>query len=235
MKRKLSIIIPVFQETEIISNTLHALFSIKIPIPFEIIIADGESGHSTLTHLGTDPGLGCYPIKLVKAPKGRGPQLNTGAGSAAGDLLFFLHADTRLEQKGLDLMIKAWRDHENPLFCGAFDLSIDSDKKIFRVIEKTASLRSRIFKIPYGDQGIFMSRRLFEKIGGFPDTPIMEDVGIMSKVKKASIKPIFLPHSISTSSRRWETQGVIFTTLRNWTLMILYTLGVSPRILAKYY
>lgn len=234
MKRKLSIIIPVYKEANLISSTLDTLFSLQFPIPFEIIIADGEPGHSTLARLEEYPGLG-GPIKRVKASKGRGPQLNAGAEMADGDLFFFLHADTRVDQKGMDLMIKAWRDHVGSFFCGAFDLSIDSEKKVFRIIEKTASFRSRFFKIPYGDQGIFMSRPLFEQIGGFPDTPIMEDVGLMSRVKKASITPTFLPHAIATSSRRWENQGVIFTTLRNWTLMILYFLGISPRTLAKYY
>ncbi len=236
MEKTLSIIIPVFQESAVISNTLQGLAALKIPLPFEIIICDGEGCHSTLAHLRQDhPGLGCLPLKLIGALPGRGPQLNAGARAAQGDLLLFLHADTRLDQKGLDLMIQAWQNQEETFFCGAFDLSIDSEKKIFRLIEKTASLRSRLLKIPYGDQGIFMTRQLFERVGGFPPTPIMEDVGIMSKIKKIDITPRFLDHSITTSARRWEDQGILYTTLRNWGLILLYLLGISPGRLARYY
>lgn len=236
MEKTLSIIIPVFQESAVISNTVQGIAGLKIPLGFEIIISDGEACQSTLAHLRQNPaGWGCLPLKLIGALPGRGPQLNAGARAAQGDLFLFLHADTRLDQKGLDLMIQTWQDQEETFFCGAFDLSIDSEKKIFRLIERISSLRSRLFKIPYGDQGIFMSRQLFERVGGFPPTPIMEDVGIMSKIKKAAIAPRFLDHAITTSARRWEEQGVLYTTLRNWGLILLYRLGISPRRLARYY
>jgi rSAM/selenodomain-associated transferase 2 len=233
---KLSIIIPVYRESAIISATLHAVLDMKIPIPFEIIVSDGESPPTTLHHLQSDKTfLPAAPIKLISAPRGRGCQLNAGAKAAAGEWFFFLHADTRMDQKGMDLMIKVWRDHVARYFCGAFDLHIDSERKIFRMIEKTASVRSRLTKIPYGDQGIFMSQKLFEKINGFPNVPIMEDVGIMSKIKKQAVTPVFIAHPVSTSARRWEQQGVLFTSVRNWILIGLYLFGISPRVLAKYY
>jgi len=236
METRLSIIIPVYREAALISTTIHAILDLKIPVPFEIIISDGESTHSTLSHIETDKTLSCrHQIKLISTSKGRGTQLNAGAKVAAGELLFFLHADTRMDQKGMDLMMAAWQDQVDPLFCGAFDLHIDSKKKVFRMIEKIASIRSRITKIPYGDQGIFMSRPLFEKINGFPDSPIMEDVGIMSKVKRLSIPPLFLPHTIATSARRWKDQGILFTTFRNLVLICLYLIGIPPGVLAKYY
>jgi rSAM/selenodomain-associated transferase 2 len=236
MKPRLSIIIPVYREAFLISSTIHAILKIKIPIHFEIIVSDGESNTSTLTHLREDKTLPRkHPIKLISAPRGRGPQLNAGVKAAVGELFIFLHADTRMDQKGMNRLLTSWQDHVDPLFCGAFDLQIDSEKKVFRMIEKVASARSRLTKIPYGDQGIFMSRQLFEKINGFPNIPIMEDVGIMSKVKKLSVTPVFLPHTISTSARRWEDQGILYTTLRNWILICLYFLGISPEMLAKYY
>lgn len=236
MNPKLSIIIPVYRESAFISTALHSILDMDIPIPFEIILADGESPPTTLTHLRLDKTLSqTYPIKLISASKGRGPQLNAGVKAAVGEWFLFLHVDTRMDQKGMDLMIKVWQTQVEPLFCGAFDLHIDSGKKIFRMIEKFASARSRLTKIPYGDQGIFMSRKLFEKINGFPDVPIMEDVGIMSKIKKEAVNPVFIAHPISTSARRWRDQGILFTTLRNWVLICLYILGVPPRVLAKYY
>ena len=236
MKKRLSIIIPVYREAAFISATIHSILDLKIPISFEIIVSDGESTHSTLSFLKEDKTISYrHPVKLISSPLGRGSQLNAGAKAAEGELLFFLHADTRMDQKGLDLMIAAWQDHVDPLFCGAFDLHIDSGKKVFRMIEKIASLRSRFTKIPYGDQGLFMSRQLFEEINGFPDIPIMEDVGIMSKVKKLSISPIFLPHTIATSARRWKDQGIVYTTFKNWILICLYLLGIPPGVLTKHY
>lgn len=236
MNPKLSIIIPVYRESAFISATLHSILDMGIPIPFEIIVSDGESPPTTLTHLRLDTTLfQKYPIKLIPAPRGRGPQLNAGANAAVGEWFFFLHADTRIDQKGMDLMIKAWQTQAEPFFCGAFDLHIDSEKKIFRMIEKVASARSRLTKIPYGDQGIFMSQKLFEKINGFPDVAIMEDVGIMAKIKKQGVNPVFIAHPISTSARRWKDQGILFTSVRNWILISLYILGIPPRVLAKYY
>jgi rSAM/selenodomain-associated transferase 2 len=236
MNPKLSIIIPVYRESAFISATLHRILDMDIPIPFEIIVADGESPPTTLTHLRLDKILTqTVPIKLISSSKGRGPQLNAGAKAAVGEWFFFLHADTRMDQKGMDLMIKAWQTQVEPFFCGAFDLRIDSEKKIFRMIEKFASVRSRLTKIPYGDQGIFMSQKLFEKINGFPDVPIMEDVGIMAKIKKQAVNPVFIAHPISTSARRWKDQGILFTSVRNWIIICLYILGIPPRVLAKYY
>jgi len=237
METKLSIIIPVYRESTLISTTIHTILNLKIPVTFEIIVSDGESSLSTLSHVKTDKSLSQrHQLKLIPAAsRGRGPQLNAGARAASGELFFFLHADTKMDQKGMDLMIHAWQNHVDPLFCGAFDLHIDSEKKIFRVIEKIASFRSRITRIPYGDQGIFMTRQLFERINGFPCIPIMEDVGIMSKIKKLSISPLFLPHTITTSARRWKDQGILYTTFRNLLLISLYILGISPRVLTKYY
>ncbi len=236
MKKKLSIIIPVYREAAFISGTIHSILDLKICVPFEIIVSDGESTRSTLSLLKKDKTISCrHPVKLIPSPLGRGSQLNAGAKAALGELFFFLHADTRMDQKGMDLMIAAWQDHVDPLFCGAFDLHINSEKKVFRMIEKIASLRSRFTKIPYGDQGIFMSRQLFEKINGFPDIPIMEDVGIMSKVKSVSITPIFLSHTITTSARRWKDQGILYTTVKNWVLISLYLLGIPPNVLTKHY
>ncbi|MBU0972868.1 MAG: TIGR04283 family arsenosugar biosynthesis glycosyltransferase [Proteobacteria bacterium] len=236
MSPKLSIIIPVYREADVISAAIHAILDLKVPIPFEIIVCDGEDCRSTLKHLAADNTLfPRHPVKQISSPKGRGPQLNAGAKAAAGELFFFLHVDTRIDQKGMDLMVTAWQTQADPLFCGAFDLHIASKKKVFRLIEKIASARSRLTKIPYGDQGLFMSRRLFERINGFPDIPIMEDVGLMAKVKRLSIDPVFLPHTIATSARRWEDQGILFTSFRNWILIILYALGIPPGVLAKYY
>ncbi len=238
---KLSIIIPVYQESVIITQTIQSITALSIPIAHEILVVDGDPKRSTLAELRSQKKrMGYKQIRLIPSQKGRGIQMNAGAQKADGDLFLFLHADTQLDQKGMNEMIQAWTDtrwmkNGQSLFCGAFDLIIDSPKKIFRLIEKTASLRSRLTRVPYGDQGIFISRSLFKKTGGFPNTPIMEDVGLMKAVKRTGIAPVFMDHGIVTSARRWEHQGLIYTTMKNWVLICLYLMGVSPKKLVKYY
>ncbi|MCG8615136.1 MAG: TIGR04283 family arsenosugar biosynthesis glycosyltransferase [Desulfobacterales bacterium] len=231
---ELSVIIPVYRETAGISRTLETLLNLSIPVPHEILVVDGEPGASTLAYL-TDREIADERIRPIISPKGRGTQLNTGAKASRGRLLFFLHADTCPNQQGVDAMLEAWQTSIPSRFCGAFDLTIDSPRPWFRIIERTASLRSRLTRIPYGDQGIFMSRILFERIGGFPDVPLMEDVGLMAAVKHLRIRPLFLTHTIRTSARRWESEGAAYTTLRNWTLITLYACGVPPEKLIGWY
>ncbi len=237
---KLSIIIPVYRETLRICPRVDQLLGLELPRDVEIIIVDGEPGAPTLSHLKRSRSLPPFVIP-VESEKGRGVQMNAGAAKASGDLLFFLHVDTVLDQTAIDRMAQRFsslastKDKTFHRFCGAFDLHINSGKQIFRVIEKAASLRSRLSRIPYGDQGIFMSKALFDAIGGFPDVPIMEDVGIMKKIKAKRIRPIFLDHALSTSARRWEQEGVVYTTVRNWILICLYALGADPRLLARFY
>jgi hypothetical protein len=118
---------------------------------------------------------------------------------------------------------------------GAFDLEIKSKKRIFRLIERAASIRSRLTRIPYGDQAIFLKKSFFDQIGGFKDIPIMEDVELMQRVKKAGQKIKFIPRKVWTAARRWEKEGIVYCTLRNWILISLYMFGVSPEKLNKFY
>ncbi len=238
---KLSIIIPVYREEALICRTLGRIRELGLPLDLEIIISDGGPNASTLAHIRKRL-PGSPDLILVESDQGRGIQMNRGAARARGDLLLFLHADTCPSSLGAASMVRRfidWQKGNAPAgrqgFCGAFDLHIDSPKKVFRAIEKIASMRSRLTGIPYGDQGIFISRQFFRRLGGFPDYPIMEDVGLMEKVKAAKSRPIFLDHTISTSARRWEDQGLFFTTLRNWVLISLYFLGISPQRLARFY
>jgi len=231
---ELSIIIPVYKESRTIHHTLAHLFSLGIPQAFEVVVVDGEKALSTLRALEKTPGLPPQ-VRPIPSARGRGLQMNAGAVAARGDLFFFLHADTRLDQAGMDEMLAAWHSRRSSRFCGAFDLAIDSPKPWFRLIEKTASIRSRLTRLPYGDQGIFISRHFFSALGGFPRVPLMEDVGLMTAVKHTGARPLFLGRHIRTSARRWNRQGVVFTTLRNWTLICLYGLGVSPHRLDRFY
>jgi rSAM/selenodomain-associated transferase 2 len=233
MAPELSIVIPVFREQEIILETLEQIRALSFPGGFEVIVADGESPAGTLAHLrdSGQEGPGFVP---VAAPRGRGPQMNAGVRASRGNILLFLHADTRMDQEGLDLIHGTAR-RSGPWFCGAFDLAIASPDPRFRIIERAASLRSRLTRLPYGDQAIFMSRAAFRRAGGYPDIPLMEDVAVMARLKKKRIRPVIFRHTVSTSARRWESQGLVYTTLRNWILVTLFFLGAAPERLARHY
>ncbi len=159
--------------------------------------------------------------------------MNCGAAKSSGDILIFLHADTCLPGNALKKIATLMED--KIIIGGAFDLGIDSERFAFRVIEKMACWRSRLTRIPYGDQAIFIRRDYFQSLGGFKDIPIMEDVELMRKIKHRRGKINILKDKVKTSPRRWETEGVVFCTLRNWFLITLYLLGAKPETLAKFY
>jgi hypothetical protein len=160
--------------------------------------------------------------------------MNTGAGYAKGELMLFLHADTVIDETAWRLL-RSECGHRAKLCCGAFDLKIASSKKVFRVIEKVASLRSRVTRLPYGDQGIFVGRDLFDRVSGYPDWPLMEDVELMRRIGRKHVRPVIFRHAVQTSARRWESRGVAYTTARNWVLILLFFAGVPPHRLAKFY
>jgi rSAM/selenodomain-associated transferase 2 len=165
--------------------------------------------------------------------KGRGKQMNLGAALAGGEILIFLHADTLLPPDALELIEAAMED--SSCIAGAFDLAIDSERPAFRLIEKASSLRSRMTRIPYGDQTIFMRRGDFSDLGGFKNIPIMEDVEFMRRIKKRKGKICIIGKAVRTSPRRWEKEGVLYTTLRNWLILSLYLFGVRPEKLIRFY
>jgi GT2 family glycosyltransferase len=118
---------------------------------------------------------------------------------------------------------------------GAFDLGIRTERKIFRITERYVALRSRLTRVPFGDQAIFIRRDYFEHIGGYSNIPIMEDVDLMRRIRKKGDRICIIPEKVMTSARRWEKEGVLCATLRNWMLQSSYALGVPPERLAKYY
>jgi rSAM/selenodomain-associated transferase 2 len=222
-----SFIIPVYREEEVINSTIDHLMHLQKFAAAEIIVADGDYEGSTLREISNTN------VKKILCPKGRARQINCGAAKSSGDILIFLHADTRLPEKALKMIATLLEDEE--IVGGAFDLGIDSQRFAFRIIEKIASIRSRLTRIPYGDQAIFIRRDYFQSLGGFKDIPIMEDVELMRRIKRQQGKINILKDKVKTSPRRWETEGVVFCTLRNWFLITLYSLGAKPETLAKFY
>ena len=227
MSNTISVILPVWKEASIINHTIGNILSSECRGDVEIIVVDGSAEGETI-HAVQD-----REVRKVVSEKGRSRQMNTGASLACGEILFFLHADTLLPKNALRAISSLMQGRE--LVGGAFDLGIDSPRSVFRLIETAASLRSRITRIPYGDQGIFIRKDYFHAIGGFKEIPLMEDVDLMRRIKKAGDKICILPLKVKSSPRRWEKEGIVRCTLRNWALITLYRLGFSPEKLAKHY
>lgn len=159
--------------------------------------------------------------------------MNEGARIASGDTLLFLHADTILPSNAFKLIQNSFQDED--IKAGAFDLSFSNNSLVFKIIAFIASLRSRLTRLPYGDQAIFIKKDLFEAVGKYEDITLMEDVNLMQKLKKTKLKIIILSEKVVTSSRKWENKGIVYTTLRNWILISLYFLKIDPNKLEKYY
>lgn len=220
--KRISIIIPVLNEVNTIKQTLASL---KNASSVEIIVVDGGSKDETIA---VAKSLG---VQVISSDLGRATQMNMGAKVATGDILLFLHADTRIAPN-FDILIR--QALAGDFIAGAFELKIDANLPGIRLIEKMVNLRSHLFSLPYGDQAIFISSKVFHQIGGFPNLPIMEDFVFIRQLKKLG-KINIIPQPVITSGRRWQKLGVIKTTLINQLIIIGYFLGVSPDQLARWY
>lgn len=218
----ISVIIPVLNEEKVIERNLIDLNKNLIT---ETIVSDGGSSDATVV-------IASRFAKVVHSNPGRGTQMDLGAKAATSDILLFLHADTILPDQWRDRILSSMANED--VVGGAFSLSIDSDRLSRRIIAAVANLRSRFLKLPYGDQGIFVRRSVFEKLGGFKDIPVMEDVDLMRRLKKSG-KVVILGDKVKTSARRWEREGVLYSTARNLLMLTLYYIGVAPERLCKLY
>jgi uncharacterized protein len=226
---KLSLIIPVLHEGDRIGPCLDHLAQIAEDIPYEVIVSDGDPQGSTLSEITPKPDY----IVEVRSPIGRGAQLNVGAKVARGKVLLFLHVDAYLPVRALHQVLETCEQQE--WVGGAFDLAIASPRLSLKVIAKVASWRSRFTHIPYGDQAIFLRRDIFEQVQGYPDIPIMEDVALMQRLKQNGYAIRILSNAVTVSPRRWEQEGILRCTLRNWSLITMYSLGAHPKALARWY
>jgi rSAM/selenodomain-associated transferase 2 len=224
---KFSIIVPVFHEGERINQLIEYLNGLDAERGLEIIVVDGAQEKDTLKAIHSNRAI------KISSEKGRAKQMNLGASVARGEVLIFLHADTELPPlalKKIDFLME-----RGDYVGGAFDLRIKSDKFIFKVIGSLSSLRSRLNRIPFGDQAIFIRREFFNTIGGYKEIPLMEDVELMRRIKKSGNRIWIFYDRVMTSPRRWEKEGVVYCILRNWTLQTLYFLGISPHKLIHFY
>ncbi|MBD2167499.1 TIGR04283 family arsenosugar biosynthesis glycosyltransferase [Calothrix membranacea FACHB-236] len=220
---KLSIIIPALNEA---ANIADAIITTQGSINTEIIVVDGGSQDETVAIAQS---LG---VKVIFASPGRAVQMNAGAVAASGEILLFLHADTRLPA-GFDGMIRTTLQPPQTV-AGAFKLRIDASSWGIRLVEWGVNLRSHFLQMPYGDQAIFITKSMFQEIGGFPELPIMEDFELIRRLKRiGKITIITVP--VITSARRWVKKGIFQTTLINQIVIIAYLLGVSPERIRIWY
>jgi len=221
---KISEIMPVLYEEKGLEKKLRSL---NLTESEELIVVDGGSSDRTVEIASN------FTELVYCTQSGRARQMNLGARKAVGDILLFLHADCILPEHAFQI-IRATLSRNNTV-AGAFDLSIDSPSLCFRVIERWANIRSRITRTPYGDQGIFIIKDTFEELGGYADIPIMEDIEIVRRLNKKGGMAL-IRQRIKASPRRWQKEGLFYTSVRNWALALAYTVfHVSPERLIKCY
>ena len=220
---RLSIIVPVLDEADAIAAHLDALAPLRAR-GAEAVVVDGGSRDGTV-----EQARGRADRVLV-AERGRASQMNAGARVASGDILLFLHADTRLPPGSDDLVRESLTKGR---VWGRFDVRIEGGR-FLGTIATLMNQRSRLTGIATGDQAIFVARDAFAATGGYPDIPLMEDIVLSRRLKRLS-RPACLKARVTTSGRRWERNGVLRTILTMWRLRLAFFLGADPRLLALAY
>jgi rSAM/selenodomain-associated transferase 2 len=221
----LSIVIPVLNEAAGIADALAALAPCRAR-EAEVVVVDGGSADATIAI--------ARPLAdhVLSAPRGRGSQMNAGAAAAKGDVLLFLHADTRLPPDA-DRLVLTGLQNSNRAW-GRFDVTIAGRSPLLRMVATMMNLRSRLSGIATGDQAIFVAREAFAEVRGFPDIPLMEDIVLSRRLKRVG-RPLCLAARVITSGRRWEQHGVIRTMVMMWRLRLAFFLGAEPARLARRY
>ncbi len=220
-----SIIIPVLNEADTLTHSLAALQALR-KAGHEIIVVDGGS------HDGTAGRAEKLVDSVIVSEKGRARQMNAAAAKARGEILLFLHADTVLPARAPELITSALLETQS---CwGRFDVRLSGSAFVLRLVERAMNWRSCLTGIATGDQAMFVRRDVFQKLGGFADIPLMEDIELSRRLKACS-RPVCLPQRVITSSRRWEKEGIIRTIVLMWSIRLAYFLGISPARLANIY
>lgn len=220
----LTIVMPVLDEAAEIEAALAALRPFR-RCGVEVIVVDGGSSD------GTPERARSLADRVIAAPRGRALQMNVGAAGARGDVLLFLHADTRLPENADQLVLDGLARSRRSW--GRFDVHIDGSG-LLRLISFAMNSRSRLTSIATGDQALFVTRVAFESAGGFPPIALMEDVAMSARLKRTG-KPLALRARVITSARRWRAHGPLRTVLLMWALRLRFFLGADPAKLARVY
>ncbi len=218
----ISVIIPTLNEAAGIAQTIERTRTLG---PCEIIVVDGGSDDGTIATASSAD-------QCLTSTRGRAFQQNAGAAVAQGDVLLFLHADCWLEEGAFDALRRALSDER--CVAGCFRQTIDADGWAYRLLEQGNALRVQCIKWAYGDQALFVRRDVFQRVGGFPEMELMEDLYLAKRLKSEG-RVRLVDHQLHVSPRRWQRMGLIRQTLRNWTFVGLAQCGISPRVLAYHY
>ena len=221
----LSIIMPVLNEEAVLADALNSLAEFRRR-GAEVIVVDGGSCDRTVDLART------FADQVIIAPRGRAKQMNAGAAVAQGNVLLFLHADTRVPRNADRLIVDGLAQSERSW--GRFDVRIAGRRPLLRLVEAMMNLRSRLTGIATGDQAMFVTGAAFTACGGYPDIALMEDVAISRKLKRLG-PPLCLRMRAITSGRKWQHDGVLRTIFLMWSLRLSFFFGADPSALARRY
>ena len=228
---ELSVVVPALNEAATLPALLATLAG-GLPLPHEVVVADGGSTD------GTAEVARARGSRTVVAPRGRGRQLGAGAHAARAEVLWFLHADARPDGAVLRQVAALAAGHAaGRAITGAHAarLAIDAPGLAYRIVEAGANLRSSLAALPYGDQGLLVTRAHYQAVGGDPAWPLMEDVALVRALRRAGVPIRLLDGRITVSARRWQRDGVVRRTLGNWRLLARFLAGADPEALAERY
>lgn len=223
----LSIIIPTLNAASALKETLGHLNRAQARLAFEVIIADGGSVDDTLTIAERGGAI------VIEAQRGRGRQLAEGAAAAAGDWLLFLHADTRPDDRWVDALAAFIADPDNRRRAGYFRFALDDTARAARFLEALVGWRCWLLGLPYGDQGLLISRLFYDEVGGYRRMPLMEDVEIGRRIGRRNLA-VLNAHAV-TAADKYRRDGYVLRPLRNLFCLGLYSVGVSPRYISGIY
>lgn len=219
----ISVIIPVLNEESTIKGALDHLFAFDDDL--EIIVVDGGSRDKTVE-------VAKELAVVVRSKQGRALQMNTGAGRATGDVLFFQHADCRPEKGAFTEILRLLRDPR--VVGGALTYDVDKRSIVYRNHVFWSNLRARTSNIFLGDHGVFVRKGVFDQIGGYPHIPLMEDVALC-KMLKTRGRLVQAKSKMLASTRRFDEEGFVRTVLMMWKNRLLYRLGTDPEKLTSGY
>ena len=230
MPASIAVIIPTLNEERALPRTLLALRQLRFD---ECVLVDGGSRDQTVSIAQNQlHGLSQQPAKIMTSEQGRAKQMNAGVEETRSDVLLFLHADTILPPETRN---EIHRVLEDPRYVGGrFDVRFEDDRGWAWLISRLMNWRSRWSGVATGDQAIFVRRAAFDNLGGFADIPLMEDVELTQRLKRAG-SVAALRTKVTTSFRRWEQQGAFRTILQMWLLRFLYWIGIHPKTLHQLY
>lgn len=218
---KVCVVVPALDEAARIGACLESVVGQAGEV--EVVMVDGGSTDATVE-------IASRHAAVLRAPRGRAVQMNAGARRTSGEVLLFLHGDTVLHPDALPALRRALADAR--VVGGTFTLRFDRDHPLLRLYAACTRLPAGPFR--FGDQGIFVRRAVFERLGGFRELPLLEDVDFLRRLRRAG-RTAVVPRPVTTSARRFLARGVVRQQLLNGAILAAYALGASPERLARWY